>query len=729
MTAPSSPAAESDHKRAWRALVDRVKGGEAALGERLYLLGAGPVPVDGAVGGALTLDEDGGVVLVTGLAEPSEPAASQIARQLEAVGRLPGASLREAGVDPSEGGGLAQRHAAFFELSGPAELNTRQRCIVVLGAEPAASDREALEAGLGDSLAGLLVATEAGVAPVAEPSEAAEPGAEAAAPEPEIVLEPEGPAPAEEAPVEEAPVEEVPGAEAEVEIEAEAEAEVAPEADAEAEPEGPAGIEADLDGAEAADGERSATIVIEDRGQAAEADAEAGPDLVAPYLADETTTVIVEEGDDAAAGELVEPGGRFAGWPIGNWIGLTMILVGLTIGVVGVLNLRKGDTDEAPPDAEKNDLITTVAGGVTQDATHARWIGQQRVVTLSDGTLVFVYPTEGSLNFVKDGADVGETWGEPFALEDVPDAKSLSLDVDSKDRLHVAYSDGASINYVRLKDKPAGWKPSRIVQLDDDTTSLHVDLAWDERSQTAHVVWVQQNDEGEAPAWAALTSEGGIHLAEEGILTQAGQDVPVLVSVAADARSSLLVAYRHGAQLEGWSTRYSPGPSPDGTWLFEEEEQVPLPGYAGAGDVVYDRQKTAHLVLRDDETYILVYFRKTQGGPWSEGETVHEGADVDGVEFPALSYNSGDDNLYLFFQSNQYYAPGQILYRVRSLTAEGWEGPYEIMTAADAPDGALYPVTPERVTAQAIAFWTKTGDPYVVESAPVAAPSEAEDDA
>ncbi|HEX2195490.1 MAG TPA: hypothetical protein VHJ76_01080, partial [Actinomycetota bacterium] len=468
----------------------------------------------------------------------------------------------------------------------------------------------------------------------------------------------------------------------------------------------------------------SAAVVVEDRGQEAEADADAGPDLVAPYLDDETTTVIVEEGDEDA--EELEPTGRFAGWPIGNWIGLTMILLGLTIGVVGVLNLRKGDTDA--PVVDRNDDITVVASGVTQDATHARWIGQQRVVTLSDGTLVFVYPTEGSLNLVKDGATVAASWEDPFALEEVPDAKSLSVDVDSKDRLHVAYSDGASINYVRLKNKPTGWKPSRLVQLDDDTTSLHVDVAWDERNQTAHVVWVQQNDEGEAPAWAALTSEDGIHLSEEGILTGAGQDVPVLVSVAADARGSLLVAYRRGDQLEGWSTRYSVGPSADGSWLFEEEEEIPLPGYAGAGDVVYDRQKTAHLVLRDDEAYNLVYFQKTEGGPWSEGETVHHGVNVDAVELPVLSYNSGDDNLYLFFQSSQYYSPGQVLYSVRSRAEEGWQGPFEIMTQGDAPNGAQYPVTPERVTVQAVALWTKTGDPYEVESAPVAAPTDAETD-
>jgi hypothetical protein len=84
MDEPSSPGALT---QAWRSLVDSVKGGEAALGERLYLLGAGPVPVTGAVGGALTLDSSGGVVLVVGAGEPSDATGAEIARQLEGIER------------------------------------------------------------------------------------------------------------------------------------------------------------------------------------------------------------------------------------------------------------------------------------------------------------------------------------------------------------------------------------------------------------------------------------------------------------------------------------------------------------------------------------------------------------------------------------------------------------------------------------------------------------------
>ncbi len=82
MDAPSSPGALT---QSWRALVDSIKRGEAALGERLYLLGAGPVPVSGAAGGALTLAGDGSVVLVVGLAEAPASAAAEIARQLEGI--------------------------------------------------------------------------------------------------------------------------------------------------------------------------------------------------------------------------------------------------------------------------------------------------------------------------------------------------------------------------------------------------------------------------------------------------------------------------------------------------------------------------------------------------------------------------------------------------------------------------------------------------------------------
>ncbi|HEX2296522.1 MAG TPA: hypothetical protein VHN37_14605, partial [Actinomycetota bacterium] len=132
MATPSSPAAETELKGAWRALVERIKGGEEAVGERLYLLGAGPVPVEGALGGAMTLDSGGGVVLVVGLATASAAAGDQIARQLAALAGLPGTKLREAGVDPDAGGGLAARHAEYFGLAEPVELNTGQRCIAVV---------------------------------------------------------------------------------------------------------------------------------------------------------------------------------------------------------------------------------------------------------------------------------------------------------------------------------------------------------------------------------------------------------------------------------------------------------------------------------------------------------------------------------------------------------------------------------------------------------------------
>ena len=696
MATPSSPAAESDFKRAWEELVSAIKGGEASLGERLYLLGAGPVPVEGAAGGALTLDASGGVVLVVGLASPVEGAADQIAHQLSAIAGLPGAKLREAGVDPAEGGGLAARHAAFFDLESPVDMNTGQRSIVVLGAEPETDGREALEATLGTSLAGLFVATEDGVTgvPAAQP--------EAEAPAEEIVLEPEAPAEA-EAP-EEAEVEaEVP---AEEDVDLDVPGLETPE---EVEPEGPDSVEADLDAPPEEATEERATVVITDA-------ADAAPDLVTPYLEDESTTVIAEEADAAAEGTGV------SAWPIGNWIGLTMIVVGIGLAVLGVMTWGKSG-DSEPQGLETNDEIRTVVTGVTPDATHARWIGQQRVVTLADGTLVFVYPTETSLNFVEDGASSGASWDEePFVVEDVVGAESLSVDVDSKDRLHVAYSDGASVNYVRLKNKPSGWKPSRLIQIDDDTTSLHVDVAWDEENQTAHVVWVQQTDDGEAPAWAALTNESGIHLTQEGTLADPGTEVPVLANVTADGQSSLLITYRRGDQTTGWSSRYSPGRSTDGEWLFNEEEQVATASFIGAADVLYDGEKSAHLVLRDDDAHTLAYFTKAGGEPWSEGEVAYRGEQLADADFPTLSYNTGEENLYLFFQTEEAHPAGEIGYVLHPVGGTGWQGTFDIALDGDAPEGALYPVAPDRTSVQTIVLWTTTGEIYQVDSAPVIPP-------
>jgi hypothetical protein len=755
MDTPSSPSALT---QAWRALVDSIKGGDATLGERLYLLGAGPVPVTGATGGALTLTDDGGVVLVVGLTEATAGTAAEIGRQLQGIERLPGSKLREAGVDPSAGGGLAQRHAAFFGLAEPVtELNTSQRCIVVLPEEAGASGAEVLTTELGDRLAGVFAAGAGGVTAAGGPVEA--PGGEIVLePEPEpAVAEPESEAPeadepeAAEAPAEaEAPPEAGAPAEADSPTETdvpeaepldvpeaepldvpEAEAIEVPEGDAPAEaggatgtaevevaeagPEGPADIETALDGAPPPDvaGE---TTADDDGAAAALVEAATGQpvDVFEAYLSDESATVITEESDEAEKTGV-------AAWPIGNWIGLSMVLIGIVLAVIGVMSLRDSKTaGDTEPAGEVNPLIRTVAAGVPPDATHARWIGQQRIVSLSDGTLAFVYATEDALNVVKDEANAGESWGEPFALTDVLPV-SLSVDVDSKDRLHVAYSDGASVNYVRLKNKPAGWKPSRIIQLDDATTSLHVDVAWDEQNQTAHVVWVQQSDDGEAPAWAALTNEGGIHLTEQGTLAQAATVVPVLVNVAADGRSNLLVTYRRGDQTTGWSTRYSEGRAEDGTWLgFHEEEAVSLDAFVGAADVVYDRQKTAHLVLRDSTNFALVYFTKQENEPWSQAEIAHEGTEVTGVEFPALSTNAADGYVYLFFQTDEYWPAGEVAYTVR--TADGWSEPFDVVSDADAPEGAQYPVTPDRVDEQALVFWTKTAETYEVNTTPVQAP-------
>jgi hypothetical protein len=195
----------------------------------------------------------------------------------------------------------------------------------------------------------------------------------------------------------------------------------------------------------------------------------------------------------------------------------------------------------------------------------------------------------------------------------------------------------------------------------------------------------------------------------------------VLVSIAADGRSSLLITYRRGDQSSGWSSRYSPGRSTDGTWLFNEEEQVPISSFVGAVDVVYDRQRTAHLVLRDSEAFEISYFTKSGGEPWVDGGTAAEGQRVEDVEFPTLSYNGGEGNLYLFFQTEEYDPAGEISYMVHPVGGTGWQGPYDITNPADAPEGGLYPVAPDRVEVQSIVFWTKTGDPYEVDSAPVVA--------
>jgi hypothetical protein len=196
----------------------------------------------------------------------------------------------------------------------------------------------------------------------------------------------------------------------------------------------------------------------------------------------------------------------------------------------------------------------------------------------------------------------------------------------------------------------------------------------------------------------------------------------VLVNVAADGRSSVLMTYRRGDQTTGWSSRYLAGRTEEGEWEFLEEEAIPSDSFVGAADVLYDRQRTAHLVLREDDPFSLTYYRKTSSEPWSEGEIAYDADRVEDVDFPTLSYNAGDGNLYLFFQTKEHDPAGEIWYLVRPLDGTGWQGPFDITTPADAPEGAVFPVAPDRVSVQTLVFWTKTADPYEIDSAPVRAP-------
>jgi hypothetical protein len=351
-------------------------------------------------------------------------------------------------------------------------------------------------------------------------------------------------------------------------------------------------------------------------------------------------------------------------------------------------------------------------------ATHTQWIGQQHIVHTSDGKLLVLFGGPSGLEIVSDGANGGATWRTPLAVTSIH-PQSFAAAMDGAGRLQMAFSDGHGVAYAVLTPAGPGWRVSQLVRLDRHSRTPLVDLAWDESSHTADVVWAKDTANGQEPFWAAVRTTG----ATAGVvgtraIATAGKSVPVLVNDAVDpVTGRLMVTYRDGTSEAGWTSRTAT-PLPTGGWQWNRPERLPTHAFIGAAALAIDQTGVAHLVLRDSTDYRLLYFTRASGSTWSKGEIAVQAHATSQVDFPALALDESSQLVYLFFESDQFETSPEIRVAVRDPDS-GWQ---QSTSVAALPQGNYFPTSLRNANGQAIAVWTRGGAAPSVESARVTAP-------
>jgi hypothetical protein len=406
---------------------------------------------------------------------------------------------------------------------------------------------------------------------------------------------------------------------------------------------------------------------------------------------------------------------RRAPFPWATILGAIVVLAGVALGVVA---LTRAEPAATPPDSGRivEPPIRDVAFGVPADATHSQWIGQQRLLRTSDGRLVALYPGADGLQLVTDQSNQGRTWRSPLPFPDITPT-SLSAAIDDNDNIHLAFTDGSGISYARLSSKGRGWEAPAVLPLDPDSASAVVDIDWEREGGQAYVVWAAESSEGQAPQWATISGGSKPSVVETGELAEPGDEIPVLVNIAAGPGSTLHATFRRGDSSFGWFGRTGLVQK-DGTVQWGPEEQLSTDDGFGAAALAVDGQGTAHLVLRDSTTFRLLYFRRTEARGWSSPQTAVEAGSIEEIDLPALSVDTSSKLIYLFFQTNRFNSAGEVAVSVRD-PATGWEGPYRI---GPQEQGAAYPTSMATTKGQPIALWTKGGEAPSIQAARVIAP-------
>lgn len=387
-----------------------------------------------------------------------------------------------------------------------------------------------------------------------------------------------------------------------------------------------------------------------------------------------------------------------------------LLLLGAVLLVVRQRNAAEPAHRFADPGPS---VARDVIAGVPGATTHNQWIGQDHLVRASDGTLLALYGTEQGLQIVADYQDHGRLWRPPVSLPEIH-AVSSSVAIDAADRLHLAFADGSRVAYVLVEQSGAEWATSHVLEVDAAATTAYVDVAYDDESDLAHIVWVEESDQGQAPRWAVISgTPTGPRVIASRRLADPASDVPVLVNVAAGGAHAV-ATYRRPDSPTGWFAR-AVSAGAKNTLRWGRQERVPIDAVIGAADVAVDGGGVAHLALRDSTTFQLVYFTRGADGGWSGGETAVTAASIEEIDYPSLTLDRSSKLVYLFFQNDMLEGETGVLVAVRHPT-NLWESPIRVSPAKDAPHGAFFPASLEHTAGAPIVLWTAGGASPVLQA-------------
>lgn len=413
-----------------------------------------------------------------------------------------------------------------------------------------------------------------------------------------------------------------------------------------------------------------------------------------------------------------EPQNVIGGLSLSSLLGIGGLILGAGLIILGVFAaLRSGDDPDGPTETFVQVPIRTVASGVSNTATFTQWVGQQRIVRVSDGRLLVLFMGERGLEIVADERNQGRTWRSAVGVPGIS-GESFSVAADGQDRLHLVLGEEGTISYVRLTRTQSGWESGKVLELSDSATRV-ANIAWDSSSGTAHVVWTEETPDGELPMWAAVrTEESSPSVLAEEQLAEAVTESDALVNVATYDDGRVIVAYRSGVD-SGWYSRIA---SVDelGAFAWEPEERLPTKDFAGALSLAIDDGGTVHLALRDDTNSRITYFRRIDRAGWSGGETAVQATSSEEIELPSIAVDTTSRLVYIFFVDTSE-AKGDLQVAIRD-PATRWEGPDGIAGEGELDEGSLYPATMARSDGQPILIWTTQGEVPAIEGARISAP-------
>jgi hypothetical protein len=665
MTDPESQgsSASDDQPEHLDVALKRLEEGQPVFGERLLVLGSGPLPALAAEG-TMALDERGSVVLLIAMTAASTDNSPLIANELEDIATLTAEDISQLAGE-SNVDALVTRHTEFFSdrRPGSTSLNGTQRAILLLEEEPSVDTWDGLIAGLGARLSGVYVVEKDATLSVT-PTET-------------TVVEDQATTRYEEPAAQAPPVDSAPAITTYDE---------------------PTSL--------------TETIPVEE-------EPHVWPDTEAPEA--------LQFPSPQAPPKVAAPRRDPADSRAGSWVWLAVIAVGVGLAVWGLTRTFFGPDEPATP-TDSTDVVQSavreVATGTGPEATHTQWIGQQHFLRASNGSLLTLYTGPEGLYIVRDKANQGRGWRQPRLIEGI-DTDSFSAAIDSRDRIHLAFHTGTDVSYAIITKDGKRWTSSAVLELDPDSSSPVVDVAWDEDAGVAHVVWAKVTTEGQQPYWASVDADGEQPvLADQAALADAGETLPVLATVDVGPDSNVLATYRRGDRIRGWYSRSATRAETtesDAGYLWAEEERVPTKEGIGASAVAIDGRGTAHIVLRDSTSFQLVYFRKPLNRAWSRSQTILDTDSTEEMDMPTITLDESSRLIYVFFETNRSQVEHEVQVAVRD-PATGWQQPVPIVDAAEIPEGARFPTSLGTTTGEPIVLWTKGGPLPAIQAAPVNTP-------